>query len=540
MSQLGPLTMGTRRLTIYLLRNVSQPDDAIAPDKSPQSQTLDASSGVEGKFYFSSRRADPPPWVSFVEPILSSPLQSVKTSSASGLLIIRANDRHFAFTFGYGRAFIDPSKVEHQFGLRVALNRIDPRHIRSLDTKTFEDMVVTRNTQSSKSSELPTFGVDVSRDMLRAVTGEPRDKTLAKRLSGSDALVLNVEILPADLPKLCEELYEAFQDDAYKANFDWIDHLALVTDPESVSELNGLLEKQLVAGDTSNTHMAMPEAIDWEDVDAFRIGGTRKEEYEDLDLDDYLGRLGEEKSDITIERLRTRHVSVRFSRSGDFDSRWNVYQCLVTEQRLGSQLHVLIEGRWFVVSDSLVAKVDEFASSLPGPVTALIESKAGEVEAKYNARLADSAPSNLLLLDARIKRPGGASSGIELCDVLSASGEFIHVKRKTRSATLSHLFAQGAVSATTFVADGTFREELRKVVEAETQEPQRTIWLDMIPNGKSFVDRSKYSVSYAVIANSSRSGTDWLPFFSKLNLMQNGQQLLNLGFRVSISRVAIT
>jgi hypothetical protein len=40
-----------------------------------------------------------------------------------------------------------------------------------------------------------------------------------------------------------------------------------------------------------------------------------------------------------------------------------------------------------------------------------------------------------------------------------------------------------------------------------------------------------------VIANFPRSGTDWLPFFRKLNLMQNGQQLLDLGFSVSVSKV---
>lgn len=374
-------------MTIYLLRNVTHPDESIAPDKHPKSQSLDPSSGVEGNFYFSSRPADPPAWVSFVQPILASPLQSVTTSSASGLLILKAADRFFALTFGYGKGFLNPAKIEHQFGLRVALNRIDPRHIRSLDTKTFEDMVVTKNTQSSKSSELPTFGIDVSRDMLRAVTGEPRDKNLAKRLSGSDALVLNLEILPADLPKFCEELLKAFGEDGYKADFEWIDHLALVTDADTISQLNALLEKQLIAGDTSTTHMAMPEAIAWEDVDAFRIGGTRKEEYEDLDLDDYLGRLGADRSQITIERLRARPVSVRFGRSSDFDSRWNVYQCLVTEQRLGSKLHVLIEGRWFIVSDTLVAKVDQFAAALPTSTTPLIDARTGEIEAKYNSRL---------------------------------------------------------------------------------------------------------------------------------------------------------
>lgn len=531
--------VGTSRLTIYLLRDVVSAEDAITPDKKAAVLALDPSSGVDGTFFYSSRAASRPAWVTFVQPLLAGPQLSLTTSSASGLLILKADQRFFALTFGYGRSFLDQSKVEHQFGLKVALNRIDPRHIRSLDTKTFEDMVVTKNTQASKSSELPTFGVDVSRDMLRAVTGEPRDKSFAKRLSGSDALVLNLEIAPADLPKLCGELLLAFSDDSYKANFEWIDHLALVSDVTTTAELNKLLEHQLIAGDTSNTHMAMPEAIDWEDVDAFRIGGTRAEEYDDLDLDEYLTRLGDKCSDITIDRLKSRQVSVRFSRTNDFDARWNVYQCLVTEQRLRSKLHVLIEGRWFAVSDSLVDKVDQFAASLPPSSTTLIASRTGEVEADYNSRLTATLPTRLLLLDTKIKRPGGAASGIEVCDVLASNGEFIHVKRKSRSSTLSHLFAQGTVSATTFVADGSFRDEIRKSIESDTVDPQRSLWLDLIPEGNQSVDRSKYSVSYVVIANSKRSGNDWLPFFSKLNLMQNGQQLLNLGFKVSVSRVDV-
>jgi len=38
-------------------------------------------------------------------------------------------------------------------------------------------------------------------------------------------------------------------------------------------------------------------------------------------------------------------------------------------------------------------------------------------------------------------------------------------------------------------------------------------------------------------AKSARSGADWLPFFSKLNLMQHGRQLHNMRFPVSISRL---
>lgn len=529
--------MSTSRLTIYLLRDVSTPDEAIDPDKSPNKLALDPGSGLDGAFFYSSRPASQPAWVSFIRPVVSTPFPTLTSSSASGLLVIKASNRFFAFTFGYGRGFINPSKVEHQFGLRVALNRIDPSQIRSLDTKTFEDMVVTNSTQTSKSSDLPAFGVDVSRDILRAVTGEPRDKSLAKRLTGSDALVLNADNKATDLTKLCTELLNASTEQTYKSDFEWIDHLALVNDPIAINQLNDVLIEQLVAGDTSNTHMAMPEPIGWEDIDAFTIGGTRKEEYDDLDLDDYLGRLGAGRTDITLDRLRSRRISIRFGRTSDFDVRWTLYQCLITEQRIGQRLHVLIEGRWFAVSESLVDQVDQFASSLSLATTTLIDAKLGEREADYNARLAGTAPDDLLLLDARIKRPGGASSGIELCDVLTSGGEFVHVKRKSRSSTLSHLFAQGSVAATTFVSDDQFREEIRTVIAAEKNPGN---WLDLVPPAGQSVDRSKYSVSYVVIANSMKAGSDWLPFFSKLNLMQSGKQLQNLGFKVSISRVAVT
>ncbi|TFD59582.1 DUF6119 family protein [Cryobacterium sp. Hh38] len=529
--------VATSRLTIYLLRDVQEPDDAIGSGKSPSIAPLDPASNISGKFYFTSRPATAPAWATYVNPILSTPLSTVFSSSASGLLILKSGGRFFAFTFGYGRGFLDPTKIEHQFGLRVALNRIDASQIRSMDTKTFEDMVVTRSTQASKSTDLPTFGLDVSRDILRAVTGEPRNTKMAKRLSGSDALVISSDLPPKDLPSLCVELLAAFKESTYKTDFAWIDHLALISDKTTIDALDFLVEQQLVVGDTSNSHMAMPEVIDWADVDAFTIGGTRKEEYDDLDLDDYLVRLGSATADITISRLKGRHVSVRFSRSSDFDSRWTVYQCLITEQRLKSKLHVLIEGRWFAVSDSLVSQVDDFANGLPRSTTGLISSFVGEVEAEYNDRLAQSAPQDLLLLDAKIKRPGGAASGIELCDVLASTGEFIHVKRKSRSSTLSHLFAQGTISATTFLGDGFFRDEIRKMIVSDTNEPETTAWLELVPEANAKVERAKYSASFVVIANSTKSGTDWLPFFSKLNLMQNGKQLINLGFRVSISRV---
>lgn len=526
--------MPLKRLTVFLLRDISVADDAIRTDKQPTSISLDPTSGLTGRFYYQASSSQPPSWVAQINPILSTSLQSVFSASASGLLILERSGRFFAFTFGYGKSFLDPAKIQRQFGLRVGLNRIDPSQIRSMDTKTFEDMVVTKNTQTSRSSDIPNFGVDVSRDILRAVAGEPRDKTFAKRLAGSDALVLSLEVTPRDLAAKCDELLVAYEDTAYRADFEWIDHLEVVEDQARIDVLDLAMEAQLKAADTTTTHMAMPEPIAWEDIDTFRIAGTRKATYDDLDLSDYLSALGAKISEITIPRLKQRSVSVKYTRSGDFDGVWNVYQCLVSEQRLGSQLFVLIEGRWFAVSDTLVGQVDSFLGSLPTTTPPIEDALSGELEPEYNARMANEHPSDLLLLDAKIKRPGGASTGIEFCDLLSSTGELIHVKRKSRSSTLSHLFAQGSISASTFVSDGEYRDELRKAVLEASPSGSEAQWLSLVPDSTTSIDKQKYTVSYVVLTKGKHDGPDWLPFFSKLNLMQHGRQLQNLGFRVSV------
>lgn len=527
-----------RRLTIYLMReDVQDFDDALNSDKATVAVTLNSASNIDGRFHYIVPTPRTPDWVTYVRPILAEELADLRSASTSGLLLLRSNARIFAFTFGYGRSLINLSKIEYQFGLRVALNRIDPRQLRSLDTKTFEDMVVSTNTQVSQNAELPAFGVDIATDILRAATGSPRDNTMTKQMSGSDALVMNVKTPPDDLPTLCDDLLTAFSEDTYKADFGWIDQLALVREREQIDALNDLLVSDLRDGITTRSHLAVPEAISWEEMEAFKITGSRDREYDDLDLDDYLTDLDDTRPSLTIDLLKSRRVSVRFGRSDNFDDRWNLYRCIVTEQRLEEALYVLIEGRWFAVDRSLVDEVDTYARSLPQATTALISARVGEHEADYNDRLAQSSPEHLLTLDAQIKRPGGATSGIELCDVLSDQGEFIHVKRKSRSSTLSHLFAQGSVSATTFVSDPHFREEVRSHIRETVSKAQQARWLALVPGQDENVPRQDYCVTYVVVASSEADGVGWLPFFSKLNLMQHGRQLVRLGFKVAISRV---
>lgn len=80
---------------------------------------------MDGAFFWQSRPATPPPWVAFLDPVLTEVPECLRSSSASGLLLVKIADHHFALTFGYGRSLLDQAKVVRQFGLRVALNTID-------------------------------------------------------------------------------------------------------------------------------------------------------------------------------------------------------------------------------------------------------------------------------------------------------------------------------------------------------------------------------------------------------------------------------
>lgn len=526
-----------RRLTIYLMgEEVSDFGEALDGDKAGVEVPLTASSGMDGRFYYLPSTIREPDWMSYVAPIVSEGLEQLRSASTYGLLLIRASGRIFALTFGHGRSLLDLSKIEHQFGLRVVLNKVDPRQIRSIDTKIFEDMVVTTSTQVSQNAELPAFRVNVATDIVRSATGSPKDDDATRQMSGADSLVINAKTDARDLMGMCEDLLQAFNADAYKEHFGWIDQLALVRQQSTIDQLDELLVADLSTGHATSAHLAVPEVINWEDIAGFKITGSGQE-FDDLDLEAYLEDLGPGKADLKASVLKSRRVSVRFGRNEEFDSRWSLYKCIVSEQRVGDVLHVLIEGRWFAVERSLVDEVDSYASALPEPRAQLLDGVVGEPEANYNKRLAASAPANMLLFDVKIMRPGGATSGIELCDVLTDEGEFIHVKRKARSATLSHLFAQGSVSAATFFRDAAFREAVRDHVREVVPAHEQQRWLSLLPARREDVHRQQYSVTYVVVANSKKSGVDWLPFFSKLNLMQHGKQLDALGVNVALARV---
>lgn len=519
-----------RHLTIYMLKeSVQSHADALRNEHGLTRYGLRGDLPFHGALYIRTPPRKVPTWIEFVKTGTAGRIKQISLRSASAILFLESGRRLFAVTFGFGRVLLKPGTYETDFGLRVALNTVDPERLRSVDLQRVEELTIHTTRQTSRISPLETFGLDVSRDLLRGVTGQPRDEGFALRVTGSDSLVLDTRIEFSGLARKCANALKAYGERRYKDRFGWIDNLAAVRDPSLVGWLDEELLNALKRRQTGQMHLAAPEQLRWETVQGFYYPKERQDQqaHPDLEIDDFLNSV-DDLDAVSLENLKDWRIRVLISDQDEVYNRWSVYESLVFEARHGGSVYVLSGGLWFQVAKSLADEVRDFITRLPQPNLGLPPCGAGESEEDYNERVARVA--SFALMDQELVTVGGASGSIEVCDLFSRGRQFIHVKKKTRSATLSHLFAQGIVSGDLFFRDEGFRREARRILTVK-----RRGWATLIPTERP--RPSRYEVVFAVIA---RIRTTWphaLPFFSQLHLMQASRQLQGIGYQVGTCHI---
>lgn len=521
--------------TIYLLKKaVTTLDAAFDVEKQTTRYNLASTLSFTGALFVGDQQQSQPKWVGLLNPFLQTPVARALSANISAVLLIEYEQRIFAITFGYGKGLLAASSWVRDFGLKVTINRVDPKKLRSVDTKTYEDMVISTRRQASRSATANSFEFDVARDLVRGVTGAPKDTTFFKRLTGSDAVTVSTELKFDDLGDLLDELLEAYKDTAYKANFGWIDNVKEV-DPTAQQKLDTILVAAVRSGNLNGMHLAPADIIAWEDIAGFNFTtGKKSILYPELDLQDYLSVLGTKVTSLDLDQLQRHKVQVRFEGSVEFHDQWAVYDCIVWEADMAGRKFVLFDGRWFEIDQDYAARVSKFVQGISKNSVALPTAKLGQEEGDYNEGVVVTYPDQFALLDRQTVYPAGAASPIEFCDLLSKDRHLIHVKKRSGSATLSHLFAQGSVSADAFLSDPEVRKEIRSKLSPKGKSSYRSL----IPADRPTpID---FEVVYAVLAKNCTPWPPALPFFSAVNVMHHATRIQNLGFKVSLQHVKQT
>lgn len=520
-----------QKLTVSLIKDgvdageaLRERDDLVRYDVPPLAVH-------QGQLVAAPRPPLEPGWLKYLSPHLDRNPVGIFTASASALLLFEVAGRLFAVTFGQGRHLLLPDAIEPDFGLKVVLNTVAPDQLKSVDAKTVDDTTVHTRRDLSRSSSLSAFGLDVTRDLLRAVTGTPQDPSLAHQLTGADALGIHTRDQVPDLPALAERLLEAYGSDEYKKNFDFIDYLRPEKDPAQILRLEECLVEVLNSGDPgdlTDVHVAAPQPLEWIDLAGFRFSTESRDSEEATDprVTTYLASRQDQAIDVDLLK-RDRLIAIRAADLAPLDD-WSVYKSLVYQAELDDHLFVLSAGRWYRVDLDYRARVEKEAFAIP-EFTSLPNAIPGASEGDYNKSAAKAIDG--LCLDGMLVQDGGPDR-MEVCDILLPSGFLIHVKHRGSSSTLSHLFMQGLNSAERLRMDAHFRSEARKIV-AQADPSFSTVIGDP-------VDPAKHTIVFGVITRSTRSTPMTLPFFSVVSLRAAAQRLQGLGYQVAQATIRQT
>jgi uncharacterized protein (TIGR04141 family) len=517
-----------RTLTIFLVKEQVGETEIIDPEEAAQCSETPVGIGTRqiGTLFAKQTPTTSPGWLKFFAES-GAEMPRLRRASGAAAFVTRTAGRFFVVVFGQGRHLIKSGTCEERLGLRVTLNSVDPKSLRAVDVSTLESNPFHGTRQASREASLGEFGINLDQDILRAVTGRPTDEQLGRRMTGIDSLSVRVRVNLSTLNSLLKRYLRKSEDDSYRANFRWVDHVAEVRDGELEARLASALV-DLINSRRSTVWAAIPERIEWANFDSFRFGGKRDAaSADDITLDRMIDYFDGEA--VSMAALQATSVFCCAEENPHPLHRWSFFRCLTADLDQDGEKYLLNAGKWYRMSREFVAEVDqELASLLDATSASTMPDWGDEYEDAYNARVACGSAGRMALMDQVMVHHDGMPSPIEFCDLFSDDQRLIHVKRYGQSSVLSHLFMQGLVSAESLLSDARFRRAVNEKLPATHQLAD--------PNTRPLP--AQYEIVFAI--GTTELGKLKLPFFSRVTLRNVARTLMqSFGYQVSVSKIRI-
>lgn len=500
-----------------------------------------ADTSLDGALFIKVKPSSRPWWIEFLNPLSSDELPAPTSRSISAVLALRIGDdgdtRTVCYTFGYGRYLLDSHRIDQSFGLKVVLNTIDPHSLRSLDARRQDDIVVTSRIQSSIGTDLAIFNLDTYRDILTRAVGMTQESLrpdLGTRVQGSSGLSFNIPISAHNLAIKAQQVLGIYCLDDYREQFQFVDQIRPV-DPSQSADLDDRLiaelSQQSIEPDSRFRclYLAPPEILDWEGLEGFSFSSESTSSgtlYSEIRLDDYLDSIRNRRSTINTGSLRRDYITLLYE--GQPERRLaSIYRCIIAELELSEGTFQLVDGNWYELERSFVEEIRNRVSSIPISDIDFPSHQHGDHESTYNEQAAERLQA--LLMDRHLVGLGGGRNRIEVCDLLLDGLTFVHVKKRSSSSTLSHLWSQGTVAMEALLSDGEFREAVRQRIGSINPEFKNIVDEDIVG--------TRCTLIYLIVGTDRDHPASGLPFFSQVALIGAVQRLTTMGINIRIAGV---
>ena len=503
----------SRPFSIYLLKPHFDAGNALADRDRPVTPTSGSTLPIGASLFVLDAPATKPWWKDCFG------IQKDLWQEHKGALIfLPVQGRTFVLAFGHVRHYLNDESYEHDFGLRITLNTVDPNKLKSTDLLE-PGAARRRRTQIPNYSNITAFDFDRDTSILKQLTGYTREKHrhLFKHATGSSSLRISLSCNPSGWVDLCAELLGLYQDRSYLETFPDIQSVTPVRDPEVIEQLNVRLLSSLVEHD-DNVYLTIPEIVDNVSAANIRFSGAGKSlDYDDVFLDryyEYLASHNIDSQDITIQQLK-KHRLVLTDASGTDSGSFSIFRCIVHDTKIqdSGRTYHLNEGAWYSVEDSYISRLKVYLDPLCCDLN--LPDYTQDREFTYNENTAD-ALSDMICLDTTSISPA-MQTQVEPCDLYSnrnGDAVFYHIKVSTFSSQLSHLFNQGANSIQLLKLESTSRSRMESLIAERVGQQERPAFVE------PFLQQ-RWRVVFGIVTHKDKQlKSDNLPLFSRISLMR--------------------
>lgn len=527
----------SKTITLYLMKPEIKDEKSCLDGekiKSLISYPLNGHTGIKGTVYVSNTKKTQPNWVRYLNDLTMSKIEIDDNGSNKAVIIGVLKDRYFAITFGFGKSLLNDFSIERNFGVKCVVNTVNETRLRSLSSNTIEDLILSTQKQVNLSTDQNNFNVDSDNEILKSISGIPKQDNIVDFYTGGDSLTFRKKFNINKIGEVIEYFISAsYKTDYIKSGFEWIDNINLLKD----AAIKEILDKQLVEmiknDNIDGISFSPSEILDWNTISGFMVEGMRKRNIEDnyqldLDMHEYFNHL--KSNDNIISALKRNKIKKWITSFGNSVSMGSAYKNITVQIEYKNDKYVLNSGEWYKIDNMFYNRVIDYVDNISLNKYSLDPYISGETEGEYNKRISHNHSDDIYCFDTELLSVVGARRrSIEVCDLFTIERCFIHVKRKTQSAQLSHLFSQGKISALSFINDQEFRQSVAKTVNDHFN--VTLINSDYEPN--------TFEVVYAIITKKKGKLSTVLPFFSALNLMTICNELRLMSFKYSVTLIDV-
>ena len=492
--------------------------------------------------YLKRNNKNTPAWLNSVRELFV--IDKIENISNSLIFFVKAQNRIFAFTNGYANSVIDYTKIEWDFGVKVALNVLAGNEIRGLDTRKISLSNHQRREISSSGSTLYEYDFDFDEEFIDSITGKSHDTDFCSSVTGRESLHVNVKMNLMDIENYCKDLLTVYNKKDYIDKFPFFNKLQINKDEQVYSKFNEQIIEAIKNNKKDRIQFLYPNIDEFEAFNYRFIYEKKYKDYNDISLDNILDFIKGKK--IKLEGLCLRKFSVKISHD-EYNKTYSLSDYLVFE--------FVDSGKKYIHTKNLILEIDnDFYSSIKVEIDQCevpnIDGlelppiyynedtdsngkilKKVEAEGEYNSRVVSQHQEELVNLDKNCFRdfPGRSQDQIEICDIISKNKKFICNKvYKHSSAPLSHLFMQGLVSANMLYEVKDYRIKINESVKSKFGD-------NFIE--KDNINRSEITFVYGIGIESDGRIADTLPFFSKISLRQSIRALKKLAYNIQIIKI---